>query len=81
MKFIIKKYRVPVKITEGKADYVEVPMNKDNFKGQEDTEIDSQVKISMEAVNISNWNNTQLRMAEMDESITHVFKKVICKTD
>jgi len=78
MKFQINRYRIPVQIIDGKAEYSEVEY-KDKFVDNEDIEVTGVNDITVHAKNISNYNLAQLKLAEMDEDVKVVFKKMLVK--
>lgn len=80
MKFLIKTFKIPVDRTSKEVAYKEMEL-KNNQVNVEDIHIDSTQLITIEAKNIANFNNAQLKMASLDESIKFIRKKVLCKTN
>lgn len=81
MRFVVKTFQVPItRDKQGKCSYQEVALTDDILKNIEKTKIDSTVKISMEAVNISGYNKSQLVLAE-NFNLDHAKKKVMAKID
>ena len=79
MNFIIKEYKVPVKLDEnGKASYEEVELTEDNRVGEELIDLKFSHDIPPKAREISVYNINQLTIAELDNTITFVKKKVLC---
>jgi len=81
MNFVIKTYSVPVIINNGKASYQEVKLDKSNEVNAEGIEVKYSVDIPPKANEIQRFNNAQLNMAELDNTIKLVKKKVLCKPE
>lgn len=79
MDFTIKTYKVPVDRTGEVATFKEVTLDAKNLQSEVPVEIKFSHLIPVEATNINNWNNMQISMANKDETINTILKKVLCK--
>jgi len=75
MDFLIKSYKVPTfKDEEGKVNFKEVKLDKENLISVEEIDIDESFKIPIEANNIAKFNSTQLRLGG-----EFAIKKILCR--
>jgi len=80
MDFSIKTYKVPVeRDEEGKASYKEVKLDESNLIDTLTIEIKNSFEIPPKAMEVNNFNASQLTMATIDKDIHLVSRRVLCK--
>lgn len=85
IKLEVRRYRVPIEREPNKdnpettdVNFKEVVLN-DFYKDSEEIEIDGIEGLQGEGLKVNSYNSRQLTFAQKDNTITSIYKKVICK--